>query len=165
MIPSAVVSEVKDFLAGLRRDLPDLFPRRERASGPGPSKAPPAQRERLRSRGGEPMLADPQRELFTARVRHWSGIMGVEPKRIFLKNQRTRWASCSEKGNLNFNRRLAEAPREVVDYVVIHELSHLVEMNHSRRFWAVVERWCPGHKSHRSWLRRNSGLLLRRRAN
>jgi hypothetical protein len=88
--------------------------------------------------------------------------MGVAPKRVFLKNQRTLWGSCSTRGNLNFNRVLAEAPAEIVDYVVIHELAHLKEMNHSRRFWAVVEAWCPEQKERRRWLRRNVSRLGRR---
>ena len=85
--------------------------------------------------------------------------MGFAPKRVFLKNQRTLWGSCSTRGNLNFNRALADAPAEIVDYVVIHELAHLKEMNHSRRFWAVVEAWCPQQKQRRLWLRRNVSLL------
>ena len=88
--------------------------------------------------------------------------MGVAPKRVFLKNQRTLWGSCSTRGNLNFNRVLAGAPAEIVDYVVIHELAHLKEMNHSRRFWAVVEAWCPQQKQRRRWLRQNVSLLKRR---
>jgi predicted metal-dependent hydrolase len=90
---------------------------------------------------------------------HWSAVMGVAPKRVFLKNQRTLWGSCSSRGNLNFNRALAGAPAEIVDYVVIHELAHLKEMNHSRRFWGVVEAWCPEHKQRRRWLRQNASLL------
>jgi len=86
--------------------------------------------------------------------------MEIVPNKVFLKNQRTRWGSCSVKGNLNFNRALAGAPAEVVDYVVIHELAHLREMNHSPRFWEIVDRWCPEQKAHRRWLRQNAGLLF-----
>ena len=142
-----LVGEVLGFLAGLRRELPDVFRR------PPPPIVPPA----MRQRPAGPQ--DPVRELFESRVRHWSGAMGVSPKRVFLKNQRTLWGSCSTRGNLNFNRVLAGAPAEIVDYVVIHELAHLKEMNHSRRFWAVVEAWCPEQKQRRRWLRRNVGLL------
>jgi len=87
--------------------------------------------------------------------------MEVSPKRIFLKNQKSLWGSCSTRGNLNFNRVLAQTPAEIVDYVVIHELAHLKEMNHSRRFWAVVAAWCPEQKQHRRWLRQNVSLLKR----
>ncbi len=88
--------------------------------------------------------------------------MGVSPRHVFLKNQKTLWGSCSSRGNLNFNRALADAPPEVVDYVVIHELAHLKEMNHSSRFWAVVESWCPDQKQSHRWLRQNASWLQRR---
>ncbi|MDD5657422.1 MAG: M48 family metallopeptidase [Elusimicrobia bacterium] len=131
-----LLDEVREFLAGLRRELPEL------------AEAP-----------ARPRRSDRLRELFEARVRHWSGAMGVSPRRVCLKSQRTLWGSCSERGNVNFNRALAGAPAEVLDYVVIHELAHLREMNHSHRFWAVVEAWCPDQKRHRRWLRENSELL------
>ena len=141
---AVLLGEVRGFLSGLRRELPELFQRQERSVGDG---------------GSRPH--DPVRDLFTSRVKHWSAVMGVSPKRVFLKNQRTLWGSCSTRGNLNFNRVLAGAPAEIVDYVVIHELAHLKEMNHSRRFWAVVQAWCPEQKSRRRWLRRNVSLLKR----
>lgn len=87
--------------------------------------------------------------------------MKVRYGRVSIKNQRSRWGSCSVRGNLNFNRRLAFAPPDVVDYVVVHELAHLLEMNHSKRFWGHVAAWCPDHKTHRRWLRDNGGLLGR----
>ena len=145
---SGLVLEVWDFLRGLLRDLPDVFRK--------PVVRRPA---RLASRPGS---GDPARALFDARVRHWSAAMGVSPRRVFLKNQRTLWGSCSSRGNLNFNRALADAPPEVVDYVVIHELAHLKEMNHSSRFWAVVGSWCPEQKQSRLWLRQNASWLQRR---
>jgi hypothetical protein len=88
-----------------------------------------------------PPRPDAQRDLFESRVAHWSGVMGVSPRRVFLKNQRTLWGSCSTRGNLNFNRALAEAPPEVVDYVVIHELAHLAVPDHSKAFWDIVNRY------------------------
>ena len=144
MVSEAVgvlLGDVRGFLTGLRRELPELF--------------------RVPIRDRRPRPADDVRELFESRVIHWSGIMGVAPRRVFLKNQRTLWGSCSTRGNLNFNRVLAGVPPEVLDYVVIHELAHLREMNHSRRFWAVVEAFCPEQKQRRRWLRRNAGLLRR----
>ena len=75
--------------------------------------------------------------------------------RVRVKEQRSLWGSCSRDGNLNFNRRLTLAPFEVLDYVVVHELAHRHEMNHSRRFWAHVERHVPDHRVHRRWLRKN----------
>ena len=144
-----LLGEVRGFLSGLRQELPDLFRK---------PPIPPAVRVRERPSGSK----DAVREIFESRVKHWSAEMGVAPKRVFLKNQRTLWGSCSTRGNLNFNRALAQAPAEIVDYVVIHELAHLKEMNHSRRFWDVVEAWCPEQKQRRRWLRRNVFLLARR---
>jgi hypothetical protein len=148
---AGLLQEVRGFLAGLRQELPELFRR-----PPLPPAVAPAAPVRQR-RSGPP---DAARELFESRVKHWSAAMGVAPQRVFLKNQRTLWGSCSTRGNLNFNRVLAQAPAEIVDYVVIHELAHLKEMNHSRRFWAVVETWCPEQKQRRRWLRQNVSLLL-----
>ena len=75
--------------------------------------------------------------------------------KIFVKSQKTRWASCSNRGNLNFNWKLAMAPPEVIEYVVIHELCHRLEMNHSKKFWKHVEDMCPDYNKHKSWLKDN----------
>lgn len=75
--------------------------------------------------------------------------------RITIRNQKTRWGSCSGKGNLNFNWRLLMAPIEVLDYVVVHELCHLVYMNHSREFWQMVEQILPEAGQYRKWLKNN----------
>jgi predicted metal-dependent hydrolase len=104
------------------------------------------------------------RDLILDRVAYWSERMDARHRRVFVKDQRTLWGSCSARGNLNFNWRLTLAPREILDYVVVHELAHLTEMNHSKRFWAIVERWCPDYKERRRWLRKNGGQLLRKRA-
>lgn len=93
------------------------------------------------------------REVLTERARHWSQLIGVRYRRISVKDQRTLWGSCSKSGNLNFNWRLIMAPLAVLDYLVIHELSHLREMNHSKRFWRLVSTCCPDHKTPRRWLR------------
>lgn len=81
--------------------------------------------------------------------------MGLTDKyhRVCLKKQTTRWGSCSSAGNLNFNWTLVYYPPQVIDYVLIHELSHLVEMNHSARFWALVARYDPEYKKHRRMLK------------
>lgn len=79
--------------------------------------------------------------------------------RVTFRNQKTRWGSCSAKGNLNFNWRLAMAPIEVIDYVVVHELCHLEQMNHSPQFWALVSQLIPTYKVRRKWLREKSHLL------
>lgn len=79
--------------------------------------------------------------------------------RITIRNQKTRWGSCSSKGNLNFNWRLLMAPIEVLDYVVVHELCHLAYLNHSRQFWQLVGQILPDYENRREWLKSN-GILL-----
>ena len=79
--------------------------------------------------------------------------------KVFIKGQKTRWGSCSSAGNLNFNWRLAMAPTEVIEYVVIHELCHRIEMNHSKEFWRLVQEKCPDFKKHKAWLKRNQFRL------
>lgn len=96
------------------------------------------------------------------RVRHYAPIVGVDYGRITIRNQRTRWGSCSSKGNLNFNCLLVLFPEEVMDYVVVHELCHRKHMNHSAAFYAEVERVFPEYKQCRKWLKENGGAYLRR---
>jgi predicted metal-dependent hydrolase len=81
--------------------------------------------------------------------------------RLSLRDQRTLWASCSRKGTLSFNWRLILMPPEVMDYIILHELAHLKELNHSERFWEIVESWCPGYRRRKRWLRDNEALLRR----
>ncbi len=96
------------------------------------------------------------------RVSFYAGEIGVEYGRITIRNQKSRWGSCSSDGNLNFNCLLMLTPFEVIDYVVVHELCHRLEMNHSPRFWAEVESVMPAYKKHRKWLKANGGKILRR---
>ncbi|WP_165755728.1 M48 family metallopeptidase [Ruminiclostridium hungatei] len=84
---------------------------------------------------------------------------GVSPGRITVREQKTRWGSCSSRGNLNFNWKLIMAPLEILDYVVIHELCHMKELNHSADFWAQVQKLCPNYKNLRKWLRENGHTL------
>ena len=81
--------------------------------------------------------------------------MGVDYNRISIKFQKTRFGSCSTKKNLNFNALVALMPSEILDYVIVHELSHLKEMNHSKQFWREVARVMPDYKSKRKWLKEN----------
>ncbi len=90
------------------------------------------------------------------RVRHYCEIMGVTVGYVTVKNQKTRWGSCSAKGNVNFNYQLAFLPEELLDYVVIHELAHRRHMNHSRAFWAEVEKYCPDYRERREQLKEYS---------
>ena len=90
------------------------------------------------------------------RVRHYCATMGVTVGYVTVKNQKTRWGSCSAKGNVNFNYQLAFLPDELLDYVVIHELAHRRHMNHSRAFWAEVEKYCPDYLERREQLKEYS---------
>lgn len=85
---------------------------------------------------------------------------GLSYTRLSIRDQRTRWGSCSRTGAISFNWRLLLAPEEVADYVVWHEVCHLAVMDHSPRFWALVARHCPDHRQHATWLRRNAGTLV-----
>ncbi len=88
--------------------------------------------------------------------------IGVKYNRITIRNQVSRWGSCSGKGNLNFNCLLMLCPEEIRDYVVIHELCHLIELNHSPKFWDKVSLFCPDYKIHRKWLKENGHELIER---
>ena len=90
------------------------------------------------------------------RVRHYCETMGVTVGYVTVKNQKTRWGSCSAKGNVNFNYQLAFLPDELLDYVVRHELAHRRHMNHSRAFWAEVEKYCPDYLERREQLKEYS---------
>lgn len=107
-------------------------------------------------------LADLALKVISVKVKHYAGLMNVQYGRITIRNQKTRWGSCSSKGNLNFNCLLMLAPDEVVDYVVIHELCHLIEMNHSKAFWKQVEQVMPDYKKHRKWLKDHGNEIMER---
>lgn len=94
-------------------------------------------------------------ENIKGRVGHFSKLIGVEPNVIRIKEQKKRWGSCSSRGSLNFNWRCVMAPMEVIDYIVVHELCHLVHMNHSSEYWALVGRIMPDYQRRREWLRIN----------
>ena len=80
--------------------------------------------------------------------------------KLTIRGQRTRWASCSRSGAMSFNWRLLLAPEAVLDYVVWHEVCHLEVMDHSPRFWALLERWCPDYREQSRWLRRHGQTLV-----
>lgn len=107
-------------------------------------------------------LADRAFAYIPSRVRHFAPLVGVSYGRITIRNQKTRWGSCSGKGNLNFNCLLMLTPPEVIDYVVVHELCHRKEMNHSKRFWGEVEKVIPNYKEMEKWLKTNGSALIRR---
>lgn len=108
------------------------------------------------------VLADQTLKVILERVRHYAKIMGVTYGRITIRNQCSRWGSCSSKGNLNFNCLLMLAPPEVIDSVVVHELCHRKELNHSDRFYAEVLRVFPDYWKWDKWLRANGNMLMLR---
>ena len=94
-------------------------------------------------------------EQLTASSQRWSAAMELKYRNIRVKDQKSLWGSCTSDGDLNFNWRLILAPPPILEYVVVHELAHLRELNHSKRFWSVVAAWCPDYEQRRSWLRKN----------
>ena len=100
---------------------------------------------------------------FTARVAHFAPLMGVTYGSVTIRTQKTRWGSCTGKGDLNLNCLLMLAPEEIRDYVVVHELCHRRHMDHSAAFWAEVERILPDYKLRRKWLKDNGPALMARR--
>ena len=107
-------------------------------------------------------LAEEALKRIPERVRHFAPLVGVSYGGITIRNQHTRWGSCSAKGNLNFNCLLMLTPDHVIDYVVVHELCHRLEMNHSARFWAQVERVLPGYRESLQWLKEHGQELIGR---
>ena len=107
-------------------------------------------------------LADKALKVIPDRVAYYAPKVGVTYGRITIRNQKTRWGSCSSKGNLNFNCLLMLTPPEVIDSVVVHELCHRKEMNHSKRFYDEVLRVYPEYKKWDKWLKDNGGLIMER---
>ena len=107
-------------------------------------------------------LAEQMRQRLPEKLNRHAASMGVTFGRVTIRCQRTRWGSCSSRGNLNFNCLLMLAPEEVLDYVVVHELAHRKQMNHSALFWREVERECPDYKKSLRWLKDKGGALLSR---
>jgi len=101
----------------------------------------------------EKALREKARQVFSERLAHYAPLLGVTAPPLRLSSARTRWGSCSHHGGISLNWRLILMPLPVLDYVVCHELAHLKEMNHSPRFWSVVEQLCPDWKARRLELR------------
>ena len=108
------------------------------------------------------VLADQALKVIPERVRYYAPLIGVTYGRITIRNQRTKWGSCTSTGNLNFNCLLMLTPPEVIDSIVVHELCHRKEMNHSSRFYAEVLRVFPDYRKWEKWLKDNGSILLQR---
>ncbi len=107
-------------------------------------------------------LADQAVEYIPKRVKYYAEKENFVYNKITIKNLVSRWGSCSTKGNLNFNCLLMLMPDYVIDYIVVHELCHLREMNHSEKFWAEVEKIMPDYQRAELWLKQNGGNLIAR---
>ena len=114
----------------------------------------PEQRSALEKR-----YREAAKEHFPKRAAYYAYLLGVSYDRIRIAGQKTRWGSCSSNKTLSFNWKLMLAPPKVLDYVVVHEICHLREMNHSPRFWALVESLMPDYKQQRKWLKENGHTL------
>ena len=113
------------------------------------------QRKALESR-----YKEAARSYIPKRAAYYNTITGGTYKRISIRDQKTRWGSCSSKGTLSFNWRLMLAPPAILDYVVVHELCHLTHMNHSKAFWQAVEAAYPDYRNARKWLKEHGRELV-----
>lgn len=105
-------------------------------------------------------LRNKANETLKAKTKEWANKIGVEFNNIVIKDQRTCWASCSGKKNINYSYRIVKMPLAVQDYLMVHELCHLVHMNHGQEYWELVAQFCPDYKHHRRWLNENKGSIF-----
>ena len=127
-------------------------------------------RERQEAVSGIPPLTDGElqelgrraAEYIPGRVRHYAALLGVSPRKITIRSQRTRWGSCSAAGSLNFNCLLMLTPPQAIDSVVVHELCHMLEMNHSERFYRLVYSVFPEYGRWHGWLKEHQAELMAR---
>lgn len=105
-------------------------------------------------------LTSKAKEELPAVVKKYASLMGVTYNRITIRHQKTRWGSCTKTGNLSFNCLIMKMPETVRNYVIIHELAHRKELNHSTKFWTIVAEYCPWYKDAKQWLKENGNRLL-----
>ncbi len=121
--------------------------------------APACEEKSSRTLALEKRYRDAAKDYIPKRVEHYHSYTGGNYTKITIRDQKTRWGSCSSNGTLSFSFRLMMAPPRVLDYVVVHELCHLTYMNHSKEFWNMVENILPDYKEHRKWLKENGHTL------
>jgi predicted metal-dependent hydrolase len=100
------------------------------------------------------------KKIIPERVEHLNAPLAFPVNRIVVRDQRSRWGSCSRRGTLSFNWRLLIVPSAVMDYLIFHELAHLKEMNHSIRFWRLVHQLCPTFRESERWLKRHGRMMF-----
>lgn len=185
-----VISDVKLFIERLKKELPEVFggpsENAEAESGkilyegklyPARIHLTPDQEEGvdlhgenfdiyLKSVQTEPnALADQwlrakAEEVLRAQTAQWAEKIGVQYNNITVKNQQSLWASCSAKKNINYTYHIIKMPAAIRDYLIVHELCHLVHMNHGSEYWQLVGQYCPEYKAHRRWLNDNRGAVF-----
>lgn len=104
-------------------------------------------------------LKEEARKVLTEKTDYYKQFLNVEYQKIRIGDQKTRWGSCSSSGTISYNWRLILMPEKIVDYVVVHELCHMIEMNHSKRFWEQVEAILPDYQARRNWLKENGKFV------
>ena len=119
----------------------------------------PASQEGNRRRVLRNWYIDRAKERILPRVKSIAAILGVEFASARIVDNRFRWGSCTVKDNVNLNWRLIKAPMFVIDYVIVHELAHLIEANHTARFWNIVRTYAPTVEKARNWLRDHGQIL------
>ena len=119
----------------------------------------PVQHEQVMRRRLTGWYRQQAQEHLAARVAHYAGVIGKQPSHVSVKNYKSRWGSCHRDGRIFFNWRLVMAPPSIIDYVVVHELCHLVHHNHAPAYWNLVESIMPDFRQARSWLKLNSLTL------
>ncbi len=186
----SVISDVKLFIERLKKDLPEVFgttqENAETEAGkilyqgrllPARIHLTPDQEEGVdfSSDAFDIYIQTPQADINAMAVKwlkekatqvlrektaEWAQKMGVEYNNIVIKDQQTLWASCSAKKNINYTYRIIKMPEAIRDYLIVHELSHLVHMNHGTEYWQLVAQFCPEYKNSRKWLNDNKGAIF-----
>jgi predicted metal-dependent hydrolase len=98
--------------------------------------------------------------IFNQFIEKYCTLLNVRPKKILIKNLKSRWGSATFKGTINLNVHLIKAPLEVIEYVVLHEIGHLIEKNHSKRFWKIIKYYMDDYQDKRRWLKINGSNIL-----
>jgi predicted metal-dependent hydrolase len=105
--------------------------------------------------------AEQARQYLAKKTLEWARAIGVKPVSVTIRDPKTRWGSCSTRGSLSYSWRVILAPSPIIDYLIVHELCHLLEPNHSSRYWRLVESILPDFRTSRQWLKANGGVLMR----
>lgn len=186
----SVISDVKLFIERLKKEMPEVFGGAEEnaeteagkilyegALYPARVHLTPDQEEGVEFNGqafdvyiqtpqadpnalAERWLREKAGEVLREQTAQWAQKMGVQHNNITVKNQQSLWASCSAKKNINYTYHIIKMPIAIRDYLIVHELSHLVHMNHGAEYWQLVAQYCPEYKAHRRWLNDNRGAVF-----